>query len=259
MNVPLEKRRGLFDSLGEMVLRGRVTCPCCGYPTLTRRAAFEACPLCGWVDDGQDDPRASAVWEGPNQGLSLAESRRNFERRLACLPPPRGVAGEAESAELCEARRALIAAYDGLPGAPRPDGLAAIWADVEARETVVRELAARQTAGAPPSAGRGSPPGVVLIAPALPLTLMVLSAAAAAVTPLAWVVLTLSLVAGMAAGVGTLGLVIVLRAHGTLSLRHPATVAGVLLSCMDILIPAAVGLLGYKIWSGLRGGSIIGL
>lgn len=254
MEIPLKKRRGSFDSLGEVALRGRVTCPCCGYPTLRRRAAFEACPLCGWVDDGQDDPRASAVWEGPNRGLSLAESRRNFERHLSCLPPSWGGAGESGSAELCEAKRALIAAYDELQGASRPDDLTTVWEGVEARETNLRELTARLPAESAPSEGRGAPPGIVVVAPALPLPLLLLSAAAAGQgASLAWAALLLSLVVGMTVGLGTLGLVIFLRAHGALSLRHPAVVAGVVLSCLDVLIPGLVGLLGYKILSGLTG------
>jgi len=55
-----------------------VRCPCCGYTTLHERAGYEICILCAWEDDGQDDPRASEVWGGPNADLSLTEARSNF-------------------------------------------------------------------------------------------------------------------------------------------------------------------------------------
>src|SRR5579863_7304160 len=31
-----------------------IVCPCCGYPTLTDRDAYEICCLCNWEDDGQN-------------------------------------------------------------------------------------------------------------------------------------------------------------------------------------------------------------
>lgn len=58
---------------------GRFKCPCCGYPTLDERAAFDICVLCNWEDDGQDDLNADEVWGGPNAGYSLTEARKNFK------------------------------------------------------------------------------------------------------------------------------------------------------------------------------------
>ena len=55
-----------------------MNCPCCGFPTLTKRADDEICGVCGWQDDGQDDPRADEVWGGPNRGYSLNVARANF-------------------------------------------------------------------------------------------------------------------------------------------------------------------------------------
>ncbi len=54
-------------------------CPCCGYPALTERNAYEICIICDWEDDGQDDKNADQMLGGPNGELSLTEARINFE------------------------------------------------------------------------------------------------------------------------------------------------------------------------------------
>lgn len=69
------KRRQRTSNRGP---RGR--CPCCFYLTLTERAEYETCPVCGWEDDGQDDKSADEVWGGPNGNLSLTQARYNFAR-----------------------------------------------------------------------------------------------------------------------------------------------------------------------------------
>jgi hypothetical protein len=61
-----------------------VRCPCCGYGTLSVRAAFEICEVCLWEDDGQDDADAEVVRGGPNGTLSLAVARANFRLFRAC-------------------------------------------------------------------------------------------------------------------------------------------------------------------------------
>lgn len=61
-----------------------VACPCCGYLTLSARAAYELCPVCRWEDDGQGDADAHEVRGGANGLLSLAEARANFEEFGAC-------------------------------------------------------------------------------------------------------------------------------------------------------------------------------
>jgi Cysteine-rich CPCC len=55
-----------------------VSCPCCGFPTLSERAVFEICLICWWEDDGQTDHNADSVLGGPNSHYSLAQARRNF-------------------------------------------------------------------------------------------------------------------------------------------------------------------------------------
>jgi cysteine-rich CPCC protein len=63
----------------------RVSCPCCGFLTLTERSAFEICPVCFWEDDGQDDADADDTKGGPNSS-SLTEARRNFLERAKKQP-----------------------------------------------------------------------------------------------------------------------------------------------------------------------------
>ncbi|WP_429002799.1 CPCC family cysteine-rich protein [Xanthomonas sacchari] len=55
-------------------------CRCCGYKTLSERAAFEICAVCFWEDDGQDDDDADAVLGSPNSSLSLAQARVNYQQ-----------------------------------------------------------------------------------------------------------------------------------------------------------------------------------
>jgi len=96
----------------------RATCPCCGYPTINGRGAFDICPLCGWEDDGQDDaergPSGSArpgeVVGGANSDYSLTEARRNFAENVTMYrPADRDF--ERERAQT-DVKRRVIAAYD---------------------------------------------------------------------------------------------------------------------------------------------------
>ncbi len=53
-------------------------CLCCGSRTLTAPGVFELCPVCWWLDDGQDEADADVVRGGPNGTLSLTAARANF-------------------------------------------------------------------------------------------------------------------------------------------------------------------------------------
>ena len=55
-----------------------VRCLCCGSRTLTAPGVFELCPVCWWLDDGQDEVDADVVRGGPNGSLSLTAARANF-------------------------------------------------------------------------------------------------------------------------------------------------------------------------------------
>ncbi len=96
----------------------RATCPCCGYPTINGRRAYDICPLCGWEDDGQDDaerrppgsPSPDDIAGGPNLDYSLTEARRNFAENVTMYrPTDRDF--ERERAQT-DVKRRVAAAYD---------------------------------------------------------------------------------------------------------------------------------------------------
>lgn len=122
-----ERRRRTFEDAG------RPTCPCCGYPTIAERGAFEICSLCAWEDDGQDDaahrpPGGDAVdpdtvAHGPNHDYSLAEARRNFAINLTAFRPS-DIDFERERGAL-PIKRDIVKAYeravDGITGVERAE------------------------------------------------------------------------------------------------------------------------------------------
>ena len=99
-----------IESIGEAVL---FTCPCCGYPTLSSRGVFEICPLCGWEDDGQDDPYADEIWGGPNGDYSLSEARDNFNIYLTMYRQIDKVIFKQQAWKL-PIKRALISIYNRM-------------------------------------------------------------------------------------------------------------------------------------------------
>ena len=109
-----EERRHLFEDAGY------ATCPCCGYPTIDERGAYEICSLCAWEDDGQDDAAhrppgvaavaPDAVAGGPNHDYSLSEARENFAQNLTSYRPS-DIDFEGERAET-PIRRDIVAAYE---------------------------------------------------------------------------------------------------------------------------------------------------
>lgn len=72
-----------------------VDCPCCRFPTLGERGAFEICPICWWEDDGQDDADADEVRGGPNRDLSLTVARANFTDHFDCFEAGKGIGAVA--------------------------------------------------------------------------------------------------------------------------------------------------------------------
>ena len=96
-------------------------CPCCGYLTLV--GFLDICSLCGWQDDGQDDPAALEVRGGPNQDLSLDEARKNFARHGAMYR-----ADDEQTCielELCNEKRVVIADFDAALEAPSDNDVVA--------------------------------------------------------------------------------------------------------------------------------------
>ena len=76
------QRRKIFDDFLSTFKSELITCPGCGFPTISSRAYFEICDVCFWEDDGQDDENADEIWRGANRGLSLTENRLQIGRRL---------------------------------------------------------------------------------------------------------------------------------------------------------------------------------
>jgi len=140
------QRRARFDALaraararGSARAAGRIACPCCGYPTLSEREAHDICCLCYWEDDGQDDPRADEVWEGPNGSYSLAEARENFRNNLVMYgrsqPDPR-VSGPDSRTEI-QAKRAMIAAFECMLETASATDRELLWVMVLQSEAVI--------------------------------------------------------------------------------------------------------------------------
>ena len=110
-----EDRRRVFEDAG------RQTCPACGYPTISERAAYEICSLCAWEDDGQDDnphrPEGyhdyfapDDVAGGPNHDYSLTEARENFANNVTSYRPA-DIDFESERA-MTAIKREIVNAYD---------------------------------------------------------------------------------------------------------------------------------------------------
>lgn len=69
-----------------------LACPCCDYPTLNERGAFEICPICWWEDDGRGDADATC---GPNGDTSLAQARANFADHFDMYDVGKGIGAVA--------------------------------------------------------------------------------------------------------------------------------------------------------------------
>ena len=118
------QRRAFFDDYSETTdlsspslakYGRRLTCPCCGLPTLRGRASYEICFLCSWEDDGQDDDDAAEARGGPNHGLSLESARLNFDQYLVMYEPgrdPRISKGDSPATRSVKER--IMAAFDAI-------------------------------------------------------------------------------------------------------------------------------------------------
>jgi hypothetical protein len=144
----LRARRDWFEGQPERSPAGapagsrsrRYTCPCCGYPTLEERGAYDICELCWWEDDGQDDSDSSKTRGGPNGEFSLDEARANFRLYRLMYPPDRDPRfGGPDSEIAVAAKRRMIEAFDAMPQAG--SDLGALWGEVAAcSEQLQREL-----------------------------------------------------------------------------------------------------------------------
>jgi hypothetical protein len=164
MESDFKARRRRFDRYLARVEKGelpppvvgpRVTCPCCGYPTLEERRTWDICPLCNWEDDGQDDSEADEVWGGPNRTYSLTDARRNFEQNGVKYDAAEA-AEKAQSNERHEAeariRAAMVKVYDAMLREPQHSSLGAQWSEIEQLE---KRLYSRNARGGNPKASSG--------------------------------------------------------------------------------------------------------
>jgi len=93
----------------------RVTCPCCGYPTLEERGNYDICDLCNWEDDGRDDEDSSKSLGGPNGGYSLDEARENFKKyRIMYSPDNNTTITHGDSEEREELKIKLVSIFDRM-------------------------------------------------------------------------------------------------------------------------------------------------
>jgi hypothetical protein len=144
--TPLHVRRAYFDNYADTADASpgrygrRFTCPCCGYPTLRGRSAYEICFLCGWEDDGQDDPNADENFGGPNHGFTLVRARGNFERYLVMYEPnsDTSVGGSDTPAEN-EAKTQAIVALERLLQSPESEH-PQLWERVRSAERELHQL-----------------------------------------------------------------------------------------------------------------------
>lgn len=135
---PVDENRRLLWLDTQVHQQGRAmydashTCPCCHYPTLSVRHESEICFLCGWEDDGQDDPRADEIWGDPNKNYSLTEARANWQQYRTMYRPMdeemfrrtryRMLPGGTKL-DLIRVKEDIMRVFDALPsaGAARPE------------------------------------------------------------------------------------------------------------------------------------------
>ncbi|WP_442894120.1 CPCC family cysteine-rich protein [Bradyrhizobium sp. AZCC 1721] len=71
-------------------------CPCCGFPTLSERSAWEICCVCWWEDDGQGDVSVMRFGEDRTGATRSPLRARIFSRMATCTT------GEKESRSLSD-------------------------------------------------------------------------------------------------------------------------------------------------------------
>ncbi|MDQ6419584.1 CPCC family cysteine-rich protein [Paenibacillus sp. LHD-117] len=116
----------------------RQNCPCCGYPTLFERRAWEICSLCNWEDDGQDDPHADKVWGGPNRDYSLTEARENFNKHYIMYRD-----GLEQTDKEIQTKKSLILAFEQLKTA-NDESVQRLWQEIDSLEEILDEIVREQ-------------------------------------------------------------------------------------------------------------------
>lgn len=89
------------------------SCPCCGYPTLPERGAFEICTICWWEDDGTDDPATTSQ----NGHYTLARARENYADHFDMYDTGKGIGVVANPSS---ERKTLLAYLKAIREGDRP-------------------------------------------------------------------------------------------------------------------------------------------
>jgi len=126
------------------IMNNRFKCPCCGYPTLGERNAYEICELCNWEDDGQDDDDVDIIKGGPNSDYSLKEARQNFKLYRVMYAPDRDqrITGRDSTLEY-ETKGQLIAIFKRLQSSS-PSEISALEVKIGKLEQLLRNETTRQ-------------------------------------------------------------------------------------------------------------------
>lgn len=153
MDNNFERRRRFFDNLHSVSessetdssLANRVSCPCCGYPTLGGRGSYQICELCWWEDDGQDDVDENVTRGGPNKDFSLAEARANFAAYLVKYPPTQDTRiGGPNSEAVRDVKKELISVFDAMVSSASAESLNDLWLKARLLEkTLYRQVKRR--------------------------------------------------------------------------------------------------------------------
>lgn len=133
----LNDKRQLFENLCQnvsvrvkrQISITRVTCPCCGYPTLKERSRHEICRLCDWEDEGEDDlhyPDDHQYIGGANGAYTLSDARENFARYGVMYPPDPIAFTGSDSEQRRALKQDLMGLYDQLLDAA-PSEYPALW------------------------------------------------------------------------------------------------------------------------------------
>jgi hypothetical protein len=121
METTFEQRQKFFDGFCN-----RVSCPCCGYPTLGERGSYQICKICWWEDDGDDD--LDEIRNGPNIGYSLSEARINFDIYLVKYSPlyDQRVSGP-DSDSIRKMKEDLIKTFNAMVVCSSHEALMNLW------------------------------------------------------------------------------------------------------------------------------------
>lgn len=83
-----------------------VACPCCGYPTLGERGAYEVCTICWWEDETTAFDTAPNTISAANHEYTLTQARANFADHFDMYDAGKGIGAVANPSPT---RKSLLA------------------------------------------------------------------------------------------------------------------------------------------------------